>query len=260
MKIEISTGRGLLLIPAHEPHFNSRKSSPIIVSMSRSVYLAVLLICVVGMPIRAFGILSDQNPRVSAVKLNDAEIALVASSRRAIISTGVSEKYFDRHFKLVKVVNQSGDRRVLWKFSVNGYQTTVSDVLGFYTEGGKRVDTHSVGSSLHRTTEIEKTISRSAANRAMRQCIGAFVHPGIEFTASGDEARLVMTAEAVTRIVRRREKEEREREERERASRSQNKQPGDTIENEGGNGPPIVFGSVDLQSGKCTKGRLMTTP
>lgn len=210
------------------------------------------------MPTRAFGILSDQNPKASAEKLNDAEAALMATSRRAIISTGVSEKYFDRHFTLVKVVNQPGDRRVLWRFSVNGYQTTVSDVLGFYTQGGKRVDTHSVGSTLHRTNEIEKTISRSAANRAMRKCIGTFVHPAIEFTASGDEARLVMTAEAVTKAVRRSDSEERE--ERERARRSQNKQPGDVIENEGGNGPPIVFGTVDLQTGKCTKGQLMTTP
>jgi hypothetical protein len=241
--------------------FNSRKMSPIIVLMFRSGYLVLVLICAsaAGTAGRAFPIHSDQGPKLSAVKLSDAEAALVASSRKAIISTGVSDKYFERHFTLLKVVNQPGDRRVLWKFSVNGYQTTVSDVLGYYTQDGKRVDTHSVASTLRQTTEIEKTISRSAANRVMRKCIGTFANPAFELIANGNEARLIMTAEAVTRTARRREKEEREREERERAP-SQNKQGTDVIENEGNNGPPIIFGSVDLQSGKCTKGRLMTTP
>ena len=183
---------------------------------------------------------------------------MAAGSRRAIIATGISEKYFDRHFTIVKVVNQSGDRRVVWKFSVNGYETNVSDVLGFYTKDGKRVDTHSITSSLRRTTEIEKTISRSAANRIMRQCIGAFTHPTIEFITVNKEARLVLTAESARKTARHSEKEEREREARD--AKSQNKQSSDVIENEGNNGPPIITGTVDLQSGKCTQGRLMTTP
>ena len=194
------------------------------------------------------------------MKLTDAERAMTTGSRQAIIATGISEKYFDQHFTVVKVVNQSGDRRVVWKFSVNGYETNVSDVLGFYIKDGKHVDTHSVASSLRRTTEIEKTISRSAANRIMRQCIGAFNHPTVEFVTIDKEARLVLTAESTQKTARHSEKEEREREARERAATSQNKQSSDVIENEGNNGPPIVTGTVDLQSGKCTKGRLMTTP
>jgi hypothetical protein len=73
-----------------------------------------------------------------APALTDAERALVASSRKAIIQTGVSESYFDRHFTLMKAVNQPGDRRVVWKFAINGYETFVSDQLGYYTEKGKR--------------------------------------------------------------------------------------------------------------------------
>jgi hypothetical protein len=211
-------------------------------------------------PTSALGPFVAQRPKVVASKLTDAERAIAAASRQAIIATGISESYFDRHFTLVKVVNQPGDRRVVWKFSLNGYETTISDVMGFYTKDGKRIDTHSVTSTLRRTNEIEKTISRKAANRIMRQCIGSFAHPVIEFLAVNKEARLVLTAESVRKIARQREKDEREREERERMAKSQNKQGTDPIENEGGNGPPTVTGTVDLQSGKCTKGLLMTTP
>lgn len=209
----------------------------------------------------AFGQSTGSRQKVTAPKLTDEERAMVADSRRAIVATGVSEAYFDAHYALVKVVNQPGDRRIVWKFHVNRYETTVNDVLGFYTKDGKRVDTHSVASTLRRTTEIEKTISRAAANRIMRQCIGKFVHPAIELIASRDEARLVITAEAVPKTIRGNKKEEREREERERTSEQKNKRGGsDVIENEGDNGPPIIIASVDLQSGKCTKGRLVSTP
>ena len=222
--------------------------------------LALTCTCAFLAPTAAFSGNLAQRPKVTALNLTDAERAMATGSRTAIIATGISEEYFDRHFTVVKVVSQAGDRRVVWKFSVNGYETNVSDVLGFYTKDGKRVDTHSVTSSLRRTTEIEKTISRSAANRIMRQCIGAFTHPTIEFVTVGKEARLVLTAESTHKTARHSEKEEREREARERAAKSQNKKSSDEIENEGNNGPPIVTGTVDLQSAKCTKGLLMTTP
>jgi hypothetical protein len=231
----------------------------------RRLLLVLICACVIAAPISALESFHAQRPKVTAPVLTDVERAIAADSRKAIIATGVSETYFDRHFTLVKVVNQPGDRRAVWKFSLNGYETTVSDVMGYYTKEGKRIDTHSVASTLRRMTEIEKTISRRAANRIMRQCIGSFVHPTIEFVAVNKEARLVLTAEAARRTAGRREKDEREREERERearerAAKSQNKQTTDPIENEGGNGPPIVIGTVDLQSGKCRKGQLTTTP
>jgi hypothetical protein len=224
------------------------------------VLLVVICTCGVAAPTSALGFFVAQRPKVVATKLTESERAIATASRQAIIATGISESYFDRHFTLVKVVNQPGDRRAVWKFSLNGYETNISDVMGFYTKDGKRVDTHSVTSTLRHMSEIQKTISRRAANRVMRQCIGSFAHPTIEFVAINKDARLVLTAESVRKTARRSEKEEREREARERAAKSQDKQGTDPIENEGGNGPPIVIGTVDLQSGKCTKGLLMTTP
>ena len=204
-----------------------------------------------------------QTAKTVSLKLNDAERSLVAGSRKAVVRTGMSEQYFDRHFTLVKVVNQPGDRRVVWKFSVNEYATNVTDVLGYYTANGKRVDTHSVATTLRETSDITRTISRSKANQIMQQCIGNFRNPTVEYRAAdGGVAQLFLNAESVPKQARRSEKE-REREERE--ARDRQTQPkrtagSDPIEEEGDEGPPITVGSVDLQTGKCTKGQLVVAP
>lgn len=200
-------------------------------------------------------------------KLTEAERTLVANSRAAIMRTGISGPYFDRHFTLVKVVNQSGDRRVVWKFSINEYATMVSDALGFYTKDGKRFDTHGVVTALQSTTEIKRTISRRSANQIMQRCIGNFANPSIEYRATGAEgARLVITAEAVVKTAKvskkEREREEREREEREareRAARAQGRNT-EALEEEGDEGAPIIIGIVDLESGKCRKDELRAAP
>jgi hypothetical protein len=165
---------------------------------------------------------------------------------------------------LVKVVNQSGDRRVVWKFSINEYETIVSDQLGYYTENGRRVDTHSVTTTLQATSEIQRTISKRMANQIMQRCIGSFSHSSVEYRASGPGgARLVLTAESVPKSARRQKENEREREEKEarqRQAKSKSGQNTDVIEREEDGGPPIVVGSVDLQTGKCTKGQLVVAP
>lgn len=196
----------------------------------------------------------------SATKnLNEAERALVAGSRSAIVRSGMSPAYFDRHFTLVQVVNRSGDRRVVWSFSVNEYATTVTDVLGYYTANGKRIDTHSVTTTLRATSDIIRTISRRKANQIMQQCIGAYRNPSVEYRA-GDAraARLLLTAESVpkTKPLNEKRREEEEREARERQSKPK-RSDADVIKDEDEeHGPPIIVGSVDLQTGKCTKGEL----
>ena len=85
---------------------------------------------------------------------------LVAGSRQAIVATGISGAYFDRHFTLAKVINQPGDRRIVWTFSLNDFRTSVTDVLGYYSKNGQRIDTHSVTTTLGRTSNIVATISQ----------------------------------------------------------------------------------------------------
>ncbi len=197
---------------------------------------------------------SSQN---TTANLTPAERVLVAASRQAIIATGMSEGYFDRHFALAKVVNLPGDRRIVWKFALNEYSTTVTDVLGYYTRNGQRIDTHSVTTTLGKSSNIAATISRSRANRIMQRCIGVFTNPNVEYRAASGGARLVFTAEAVRKSPR--EEKEREREIKQRA-RNAKPPPGDTIEAEAEGGAPIIVGTVDLQTGACTKGQLVVAP
>ena len=203
---------------------------------------------------------TPQKMKNRSPQFTDAERALIAGSRKAIVQTGMSEKYFDVHFKIVQVFDKPGDRRLVWRFSLNDYQTNVIDVLGYYTQNGKRVDTHSVTTTLRATADIERTIPRRNANQVMRQCIGNFRNASVQYRASeSGGARLIMTAEQIPESARRRKSEEREREEREREAQS-NKSGTDPIEHEGGDRPPIITGTVDLQTGKCTKGQLFVTP
>jgi hypothetical protein len=162
-------------------------------------------------------------------------------------------------------VNKPGDRRIVWKFRVNEYETFVADVLGFYTKDGKRVDIHSVATTLHTTTEITKTISRKSAVEKMQRCIGKFANPSVEYRKSGDgPAELVFSAESIPKISRKETEARREREEREARERAKKSQAGkgvDEIENEGDDDrPPIFTGSINLQTGKCVKGQLISTP
>lgn len=197
-----------------------------------------------------------QKIKARAPKLTDAERVLIAGSRKAIVQTGLSEAYFDRHFTMAQVVNQPGDRRVVWRFSVGEFATMVADVLGYYTrEDGKRLDTHSVTTTLGTTRDIERTISRRAADQFMRQCIGSFRNPSIEYRVADGGARLLMTAESIPKSARRKSEE---REGLERQSRA-NQSGVDVIESEG-HDPPIVTGTVDLQTGKCTKGEQVVAP
>src|SRR5205807_1236159 len=180
----------------------------------------------------------------------------VAGSRRAIIATGISEPYFDRHFTLAKVVNQPGDRRIVWKFTLNDYNTTVTDVLGYYAQHGKRIDAHSVTTMLGKTSEIATTISQRKANQIMQRCIGSFAHPVVEYRATYAGARLLLTAEAIRKPEPRRN----EKQEREPLKTKSRTDQGEVVEGDNENGAPIIIGTVDLQTGACTKGQLVVAP
>lgn len=197
-----------------------------------------------------------------------SEKSLVAGSRAAIIKTGISGAYFDSHFRLANVVDRTGDRRVVWRFSVGGYEATVIDSVGFYTEGGRRFDTHSVAGTLTSTEDITRTITRRRAEAAMRRCIGPFTDPQVEYRAHGEAGRaaLLLTASRVvpappeSRAARaRREREEREA--RERARQGGALSQGDTVRSKGvAPGAVTVLGTVNLVTGECSVGYGQTGP
>ncbi|HEY0764974.1 MAG TPA: hypothetical protein VGD61_21525 [Pyrinomonadaceae bacterium] len=199
-------------------------------------------------------------------KLTDSEQTLVDGSRKAIIDTGISEPYFNTHFKLLNVIDKPSDRRVAWQFSVNQYQAVLNDSIGYYTEGAKRVDTHSIAKSLGQTTEIQNTIPRARALRLMKSCIGNFENPAVEYGPVDGRAALLLTAHARKRVESNSERErerERAREEREAREKRKARAAGtDVVESEEdeGESKPLLFGAINLQTGKCTKGAGVIAP
>jgi hypothetical protein len=81
---------------------------------------------------------------------------------------------------------------VSWQFSINGYNAVINDSIGYYTEGTKRVDTHSVAKALGQTTEISRTLSRARALKILRSCIGNFENPTVQYGPVNGHAQLVM--------------------------------------------------------------------
>src|ERR1051325_3105849 len=106
---------------------------------------------------------------------SDQRSNLIKSSRQAIIGSGFSESYFNQHFKLADAFNKPGDQRVVWRFSLNEYETQLTDAIGYYTgAGGRRIYVHSIAGSLGATRDIRRTISKRRARQLMTSCIGKF--------------------------------------------------------------------------------------
>jgi len=197
-------------------------------------------------------------PKATPESSNGSERVLVDGSRRAIIETGLSPEYFDAHFTLVSVVDKPSDRRVVWRFSINGYETRLTDSIGSYVEGTKRIYTHNVATVLGHTSEIKRTISQARALRIMKTCIGDFENPGVGYGPVNGYAQLVLVAHARRQINQRRQLTEIERERQQR----QNRTGADAIKSEQENDEhrPIKLASVNLQTGKCITGAGLIAP
>jgi hypothetical protein len=192
-----------------------------------------------------------------------SEVALVQGSKKAVLATGISQDYFNAHFKLLKVIDKPADRRVTWLFSVNEYNAVINDSIGYYTEGAKRIDTHSVAKALGQTTEIDRTLSRARALKILQSCIGSFENPTVAYGPVNGHAQLVMVGYKRARLESKSEREkEREREREKREKQKATAAGTDLIESEEeeGKAPPLILGAVNLQTGKCTKGAGLITP
>ena len=173
--------------------------------------------------------------------------ALAAKSKKAIIETGISESYFDKHFRLTKIVNEAGDRRVEWKYSINEYETSLIDDIGYYTTpANERVDVHSIKNELFSAYDINRTIPRSKADAALKSCLGEYRDVTVVYRAlqAPGKARLYLTARAKTVLDSQDEKDQKPEKETERE-----------IE-----GISFNVGFVDLENGKCTITRGQITP
>jgi|SRR5215204_3590714 len=200
----------------------------------------------------------------SNTDLSAAEKVLVEGSAKAIIATGVSEQYFKSHFKLFRVVNQPADRRVMWQFSLNEYQAFIKDSIGYYMQGSTRVNTHNISETLGKTLDITRTIRRARALLLMKKCIGSFSDSSVEYRPINGRAELLLVAAANPRLNEREREEarEREKEEQKKAIKRSTHVGNDEIESEEEDTkiPPVIFGYINLQTGKCTKGAGLSSP
>lgn len=180
----------------------------------------------------------------------------------------MSEPYFNKHFRLVDVFDKPGDRRVVWKFLINGYEATINDSIGYYTEGGKRIDIHSVENVLTRTSDIQRTISKARAFRIMQKCLGKFTEPTIEYRARGSgRAELLLTAASIPKSApspqkghdRAPKRTEESREKTTKAARGVETEVIDDDEDETDR-RPVYIASINLETGKCIKGMAQAGP
>lgn len=191
--------------------------------------------------------------------LNPAQRELVDGSRNAIIKTGTSPSYFAKHFKLRKVVDTPADRRVIWEFSVNEYRATVTDSIGFYTQGTRRALIHAVSNILGQTSDIQKTLPKPVALRKLRACIGDFEHLSVRYAAIHGRAELVLSAEARTTEAKKRVRE-REIEKGEKVG-TPDAVGQDEIEAESTERrSPVIIGNINLRTGRCAKGAGLVVP
>lgn len=186
-----------------------------------------------------------QTPAASPQVASKADQEMAADSKKAIIETGISEPYFNEHFRLLKVVNEAGDRHIEWKYSVNEYETLLVDDVGYYTsDKGQRVDVHSIKNELFSAYDIKKTIPRSKADAALKSCIGEHKDAVVVYRSlkAPGKARLYLSARSKTPFEGEEEKEKEKETERE-------------IE-----GIFFNVGFIDLETGKCSIERGKVTP
>lgn len=193
---------------------------------------------------------SVTSERPEFLKLDEAERELVRGSRAAVIAAGFTPAYFDRHFELFRVVNRPGDRRVVWRFRAAGHETYLADSVGSYAdEQGRPRNTHSVSSTLGAARDIRPAVTRRRAERLMRACIGDFEGGAVALQPFGPRARtaLVFTAASVPPHAPAAPPA---------AGQQVEDEPGrDRIRRGRRRSPTIYLGAVDLETGRCVKGR-----
>jgi hypothetical protein len=203
---------------------------------------------------------SQQSPTKQAPKSQPLD-SLAESSRKAIIETGITEKYFRYHFTLLQSINKPGDTRVVWKYSLNGYEVTINDAVGYYTTDHKRVYVHSIKNILGSTRDIVKTMPRARAAKLMKACIGSYTGENILFLRLDQKASasFYMTASRMTPVRRGKADQDTERDREKTSSRPQQADT-EREEEEGDGPPPLTVGYINLETGKCTKGKAGVAP
>lgn len=191
--------------------------------------------------------------------LSAEEEKLVSGSRAAILAAGLSPRYFDAHIRLFKVVNTAGDRRVVWRFAVNEHEATINDAVGFYTDAqGQLVFTHSVTGLLAPAHDVRRTITRRRAERVMRACIGGFAGGSVSYQKFGSPPRAALVFSAVSLPLPAAPVASAKQQQPPAAAQRKEEDPERDRIGGGKKKPFLLIGTIDLETGRCTKGVAQT--
>lgn len=125
-------------------------------------------------------------PRVETIppgevvtKTSDKNNSLVEESKKTVRTMGISEDYFMQHFKLLyAITNPVSSRMVAWQFMIGDYTTTIDDTLNFSVDSPSY---HTIKDKLYGFTEIKQVITKSYAEKHMKDCIGDFKDSYVSF-------------------------------------------------------------------------------
>ena len=196
------------------------------------------------------------------VLASDYKSDLVQSSRSAILETGFSARYFDEHFKLVEVFDKPGNLRVVWRFSLNGYESLINDAIGYYTgQQQKKIYVHSIKNILGSTRNIQTTISLQKAKQLLRSCLGRYAGEAVVFmrASQNESASLFLTGHTPSKPGESEAAREQKRDAERRAGQSDAKTDQPPREDDE-NRRPLYFAYVNLETGKCLKRQGIIAP
>ena len=188
---------------------------------------------------------------------SDQRSNLIQSSRQTIIDSGFTESYFEQHFKLVDAFDKPGDQRVVWRFSLNEYETQLTDAIGYYTgAGGRRIYVHSILAGLGATRDIRRTISKRRARQLMTSCVGKFESESVIMLRLNTDPK---TSLYLMAYAARPSKRKEDRDEKTGSPQRANEPDRPPIEHESDN-RPIPIGYINLETGKCSRAQASVTP
>ncbi|OGY78732.1 MAG: hypothetical protein A3B74_02990 [Candidatus Kerfeldbacteria bacterium RIFCSPHIGHO2_02_FULL_42_14] len=117
-------------------------------------------------------------PYGNETNITDPNHPLVVESKQVVLGFGISEDYFNKHFKfLCAVADQPSHRQVRWQYTIGEFTTIIYDEIGF--SGSTNI--HGINNDLYGLTEIQKVISKTEAGQFMQSCIGDFKEARVGF-------------------------------------------------------------------------------
>jgi hypothetical protein len=109
---------------------------------------------------------------------------MVHESKMEIIASGMSAEYVEAHFKVVEMIDEETEKKVIWRYQIGEYQIEIIDLVNWNMDAQGNIQyTHNIRQEWGTTRNIETVISSAEADQAMRNCIGDYEGSVLKYTA-----------------------------------------------------------------------------